>query len=155
MNQCNPEWLVLISSERQYSHLKSVNSIPLKFCSQVLTCFCSHLCFCPFVVYQSHADRNLLHVWPSHVGVPVPLTQLAVSPGDSSEVGLHKKHTSQSLYLVGFFFRYWRLTAIATNVFTSVCPPTVSVLLTGNRSFKKSCTLDTLRPNCNEVLRLY
>lgn len=47
-------------------------------------CFCSHLCFCPFVVYQSHAGRNLLHVWPSHVGVPVLPMQLAGSPGDSS-----------------------------------------------------------------------
>lgn len=36
------------------------------------------------MVCQSHAGRNLLHVWPSHVGVPVPLMQLAGSPGDSS-----------------------------------------------------------------------
>lgn len=56
------------------------------------------------MVYQSHADRNLLHVWPSHVGVPVPLTQLAVSPGDSSEVGLHKKTTQvKDCIWLGFF----------------------------------------------------
>ena len=102
-NQHKLQSVVLISSTRQYSRQKPVDGVPLEFCSPTLTCFCSHLCFCPFVVYQSHADRSLLPVWLSHVAMPVPLTQLAVFPKDSSEAEFHKTHTNQSLYLVDFF----------------------------------------------------
>lgn len=88
----------------------------------ILTCFCSHLCFCPSVVYQSHADRSLRPVWLSHVVMLVPLKQLAVFPRDSSEREMYCK----------------KLLKVYHYAFTKHLPTNSPVLLTEDRCFKRS-----------------
>lgn len=97
--------------------------------SQILTCFCNHLCFCPFVVCQSHADRNLLPVWLSRVVTLVPLMQLAVFPRDSSGVELNRKK-SHSKLVFSWVFKIMKIYCHSYYCLQSVYHPTAICFLT-------------------------